>query len=213
MMMEAAEVINIGRALAAANIPFWLDGGWGVDALTGRQTRAHNDLDLIVPSDRVLAVSLALAPLGYDLETNESPTRIVLTRAAAHQIDIHLLVLDDRGGGVQPLPDGSVWCCPPEWLSEFGVIAGQEVPCLSAEGQRSAHTGYALDDKDRHDLSLLQQHVGRRRDGDGDAEIAACDRGREVRGTSFIFARALGIRGHVQEAEERRGPTASGRYA
>jgi hypothetical protein len=26
----------------------WLDGGWGVDALVGEQTREHEDLNLIV---------------------------------------------------------------------------------------------------------------------------------------------------------------------
>lgn len=27
-------------------VPFWVDGGWGVDALLGEQTRSHRDLDL-----------------------------------------------------------------------------------------------------------------------------------------------------------------------
>lgn len=27
-------------------IRYWLDGGWGVDALVGRQTREHRDVDI-----------------------------------------------------------------------------------------------------------------------------------------------------------------------
>ena len=33
---------------AGAGIGVYLDGGWGVDALVGRETRAHNDIDLFV---------------------------------------------------------------------------------------------------------------------------------------------------------------------
>ena len=33
---------------ADAGIGVYLDGGWGVDALVGRETRAHNDIDLFV---------------------------------------------------------------------------------------------------------------------------------------------------------------------
>ncbi len=33
---------------AGAGIGVYLDGGWGIDALVGRETRAHNDIDLFV---------------------------------------------------------------------------------------------------------------------------------------------------------------------
>ena len=28
------------------DITYWLDGGWGVDVLIGRQTREHRDVDI-----------------------------------------------------------------------------------------------------------------------------------------------------------------------
>jgi hypothetical protein len=40
------EVVDVLERLDRAGVPVWLDGGWGVDALVGRQTRAHRDLDL-----------------------------------------------------------------------------------------------------------------------------------------------------------------------
>jgi lincosamide nucleotidyltransferase A/C/D/E len=36
------------RLLASAHCPVWIDGGWGVDALLGRQTRLNADLDLAI---------------------------------------------------------------------------------------------------------------------------------------------------------------------
>jgi hypothetical protein len=40
------EVVDVLERLDRAGVPVWLDGGWGVDALVGRQTRPHRDLDL-----------------------------------------------------------------------------------------------------------------------------------------------------------------------
>jgi lincosamide nucleotidyltransferase A/C/D/E len=48
MTMTAADVVEILGWLRAASADVWLDGGWGVDALVGEQTREHKDLDLIV---------------------------------------------------------------------------------------------------------------------------------------------------------------------
>jgi lincosamide nucleotidyltransferase A/C/D/E len=44
--MALAEVMRVLRALEAAGVRYWLEGGWGVDALAGRQTRPHRDLDI-----------------------------------------------------------------------------------------------------------------------------------------------------------------------
>jgi lincosamide nucleotidyltransferase A/C/D/E len=41
-----SEVLDVLAALAALGRRFWLEGGWGVDALVGHQTRAHRDLDV-----------------------------------------------------------------------------------------------------------------------------------------------------------------------
>jgi lincosamide nucleotidyltransferase A/C/D/E len=47
-MVNAADVVEIVGWLRAAGVDAWLDGGWGVDALVGEETRDHKDLDLIV---------------------------------------------------------------------------------------------------------------------------------------------------------------------
>jgi hypothetical protein len=64
-MMGPAEVIEVLEVLGAAEIPVWLDGGWGIDALVGEQTRAHDDLDLVVARPDCARAQDALAPLGF----------------------------------------------------------------------------------------------------------------------------------------------------
>lgn len=52
--MQAADVQAVLAALDAAGVPTWLDGGWGIDALVGRQTRPHSDLDLVIALNRLI---------------------------------------------------------------------------------------------------------------------------------------------------------------
>jgi lincosamide nucleotidyltransferase A/C/D/E len=46
MMMPAEEVIALYTLLNEACVDLWVDGGWSVDALLGRQIRTHKDLDI-----------------------------------------------------------------------------------------------------------------------------------------------------------------------
>src|SRR5207247_10666750 len=54
--MSAADVLGVLAALDGRGIPAWLDGGWGIDALLGEQTRPHEDVDLVVPVPDVPAL-------------------------------------------------------------------------------------------------------------------------------------------------------------
>jgi lincosamide nucleotidyltransferase A/C/D/E len=51
--MKPPEVLRILDALTARDLKVWLDGGWGVDALLGTQTRDHEDVDLIVELEAI----------------------------------------------------------------------------------------------------------------------------------------------------------------
>src|SRR5215831_8939705 len=82
-----------------------VDGGWGIDALVGRPTRAHDDLDLVIPADREDAAVDALASLGFAELTDERPARLVVSRADGRSVDLHL-VERTSSGTTQMLPGG-----------------------------------------------------------------------------------------------------------
>ena len=46
--MSGGDVVALLRLLAEHRIDVWVDGGWGVDALLGEQTRPHSDVDIAV---------------------------------------------------------------------------------------------------------------------------------------------------------------------
>ncbi len=75
--MGGAEVIRVLDALEAAGIRAGITGGWGIDALLRRETRAHGDLDLGVAAEAVDRAIEAVRPLGIrrDPRRTAGPSR------------------------------------------------------------------------------------------------------------------------------------------
>jgi lincosamide nucleotidyltransferase A/C/D/E len=71
--MNAPSVLELCRRLTGLGIPIWLDGGWGVDALLGEQTRPHDDLDIVVEEKHLLGLRELLESEGFkDVERDDS---------------------------------------------------------------------------------------------------------------------------------------------
>ena len=165
--MTAADVLEVLDALDGIASRLWLDGGWGVDALVGEQTREHADLDLAVDRRDLSEIERALAPLGYRHDPTVAPglpARLVLRDANGRQVDLHPLHLDEAGDGRQQLSEtGHAWGrYPAEHLRASGRIAGRPVPCISAELQVRFRLGYEWSERDEHDLGLLSDRFGLR---------------------------------------------------
>ncbi len=156
---EAEEVLAVLAALDAAGCPAWIAGGWGVDALVGRQTRPHRDLDVLVEAARLDAALAVLVARGYVVETDWLPVRIELHRTGHGRVDVHPAVFAADGSARQAGLDDT-WFDYPADCFVHGVIGGVRVRCLSRERQLSAHEGYEPRDVDHHDLALLAQPDG-----------------------------------------------------
>lgn len=152
--MQLSEVLAVLDALDDAGIRHTLVGGWGVDALVGRQTRDHRDLDIAVDAAQLDASLQVLADLGYHPETDWLPIRIEVAAEGDRWVDVHPVVVGEDGDGVQAGPDGTTYPYPRSELT-LGSLDGRLVPCVSAALQRQAHTGYDLRPQDRHDLAVL----------------------------------------------------------
>jgi len=147
-VFDAPLVLAVVDAVPGAVI----DGGWGVDALVGRQTRAHEDLDLVIRSDTVDAAVEALAPLDFTVTADERPTRLVVSRPDGCGVDLHL-VEQTTSGTTQRLPGGQQFTYFLDGTP--GTIEGREVRCLSPEMQLLTHAGYEPDDDDRADIGYV----------------------------------------------------------
>ncbi len=154
-MMRAHDVDEILGTLERAGVKVWLDGGWGVDALLGEQTREHDDLDVVLALDAVTAARNALATLGFIAREDELPTRLVLADARDRRLDLHPVTFDSAGGGIQRLQDGSSFRYPPTGFYGTGLVGAWPARCLSPETQLLCHTGYEPDEDDVCDVLAL----------------------------------------------------------
>ena len=152
--MPLPEVLAVLDALSAAGCRHWLEGGWGVDALIGRQTRPHRDVDVDIDAQCEDAALAALARLGYAVETDWRPNRVELVAPGRGRVDLHPLLLADDGSARQAALGGGFHDFPPSYFT-VGSLDGVAIPCVSPSAQRAFRSGYEPRDVDVHDLAVL----------------------------------------------------------
>jgi lincosamide nucleotidyltransferase A/C/D/E len=159
--MTADGVLEFLNLMEASGIDVWLDGGWGVDALLGEQTRQHGDLDIILRVEDLPRLVTVTRTAGYAPRPGGTETNFVLKAPAGQEVDVHAIAFDGRGFGVFALPDGRKWPFPPSAFLGRGRIQGKAVRCLSAEAQVQCHAqGYTPDETDLQDMKHLQDRLG-----------------------------------------------------
>jgi lincosamide nucleotidyltransferase A/C/D/E len=153
---SATDVIEFLRLLDENHIKVHIDGGWGVDALIGEQTRPHSDLDIAIEHKNVAIVRALLEARGYQ-DVPRDDTRdcnFVLGDDQGHQVDIHTYTFDAEGRLIFGVP------YPFDSLTGAGVLCGHPVNCISPEWMVKFHTGYKLDENDYRDVKALCQRFG-----------------------------------------------------
>ncbi|HXH87686.1 MAG TPA: hypothetical protein VNI55_03675 [Gaiellaceae bacterium] len=158
--MDSQTLLAVIGLVEADGIDVWLDGGWGVDALLGRQTREHDDLDLVAELDYASRIIELLSDLGYSVVAGGPPKSFVVVDRDGRQVDVHPVTFDAEGGGLYQMDDGNEWVYPSEGFEGRGSVDGRPVRCLSPEVQVLVHAGYELTQKDYRELYLLRERFG-----------------------------------------------------
>ena len=153
--MDAEQVVRCVQGLTDAGVRVWVGGGWGVDALVGRQTRDHHDLDLALDADRFDEVLAGLLAEGFGVATDWRPVRLELAHLDGRRVDLHPLTIAADGTARQPGLDGATFEYPADAFA-VGRVADHPVLCLSLAQQERFHSGYDPRPQDLHDLALLR---------------------------------------------------------
>ncbi|MDC0712934.1 hypothetical protein POL68_31015 [Stigmatella sp. ncwal1] len=154
--MTSHDVLEIVLGLSAHGVRVWIDGGWCVDALLGRQTRAHSDLDVAVARRDVDTLRGQLDAMGFVAVEREgnSDWCFVLRDERHRQIDVHVFEYDAEGRNIYGIayPFGS--------LTGQGVLDGQTVDCVNASSIFVFKTAYPPTEKDLRDVHALAARFG-----------------------------------------------------
>lgn len=153
--MPESRVLALMDALASAGVRSWVAGGWGIDALIGRQTRRHYDLDLVISdtSEDIERMGQVLASAGFRPGVMELNPGLAMPLRHGWQ--------DDNGYTVEVMPVAfgqPPFACAGESFTR-GVIGGRTVPCLSAGLQFALHEGYDARTVDAADIVALRAHL------------------------------------------------------
>ena len=142
-------------------IKVWIDGGWGVDALLGKCTRTHQDLDIMISWEDSAILTKALFARGFvDIHTDDRKDRNFVMGHQLHgMIDFHVIERTPKGGAIYG-PGEIDWVITESELNAVGFIGGRKVRCLSVDYQVRSHTGYTLTDTDFADLRALHKRYG-----------------------------------------------------
>jgi len=154
--MTADAVIEIVKLLEQNNITVIIDGGWGVDALLGRQTRPHEDLDVAVLHQDVPKIRALLEARGFQdvLRDDTWECNFVLGDDHGHLFDIHSCTFDASDNNIFGV------AYPFDSWKGTGSIQGYPVQCITPEWMVKFHTGYEVDENDYQDVKLLCKRFG-----------------------------------------------------
>ncbi len=109
--------VEVTELLRSAACPWWIAGGWAIDLHVGRQTRAHEDLDVLILRDDQSVMQQAL--YGWDLHAADPPGSL----------------RGWRPGEVLSAQEHDIWCrrtpaspwsgdVPPRGVTAGGVVLG-----------------------------------------------------------------------------------------
>ena len=166
-----AELVLIMDAFEADGIPYWLAGGWGIDALLGRRTRRHRDVDIVIgdfevyePKARRVLMRLGFAHVNMDMGGVWMPSRSNFGDEAGHRVELlgvdweHLraVMAMDPAHGHEPPSSADELAAQ---VFTIGAVDGRNVPCLTGPAQELFHTGFPLEPAAQADIDLLRASV------------------------------------------------------
>lgn len=154
--MSDSDVVELVQLLENNDIEVFVDGGWGIDALLGEQTRKHGDLDIALPHKYVPKLRELLEARGYkDVPRNDTrDCNFVLGDDKGHEVDVHSYTFDEDGNNIFGV------AYEPRHLTGIGSINGYSVKCIPADVMVEFHSGYELDENDYHDVKALCDRFG-----------------------------------------------------
>jgi lincosamide nucleotidyltransferase A/C/D/E len=167
--MGTSDVVEVLSRLQDAGVRAWLVGGWATDALLGRETRGHGDLDLVVDAATAAAARVTLQTAGFHVAHELHIGRflrdqVVMIDGLRRPVALHPIDVDEWSAASGPrsirqqareLGIGEI-----DDVFAMGRLGGHDVPSTSPASQLVLRCGYEQRDVDRRDVEALCRQFG-----------------------------------------------------
>jgi lincosamide nucleotidyltransferase A/C/D/E len=154
--MPSDYVLSLYDSLKKDGITIWIDGGWCIDALLGKKTREHSDLDIAVDRKDNTKLRKLLEDNDYieERRNDSAEWMYVMKNTEGDQVDVHVFEYDEDGKNIYGVeyPFGS--------LGGTGTIGGKEVNCIDPKWMFKFKTAYEPKEKDLRDVRALSHKFG-----------------------------------------------------
>ena len=149
-MMTGHDLLRVLDTLHLAGVSPVIEGGWGIDALLGQQTRPHHDLDLLV-LDTDLEVSLeALSVIAFDdIRAASSTGALTVANRDGRSVDLRCYDTDYLISKTIRFDS--------DRFNGRGFVVGRPVRCIDADGQVMSRVGYEPASHDLGDMWKLAE--------------------------------------------------------
>lgn len=149
--MELQDVTEIVGGLSDAGVMVWVDGGWCVDALVGRELREHGDLDIAVRRADETRLRGWLTAHGFERRSgpDESAWNYILRDAGGREVDVHIFEFGGDGNHIYGIE------YPADSLTGQATLGGLLIHCIAPEWMFRFKTAYDPARKDLIDIQAL----------------------------------------------------------
>jgi hypothetical protein len=154
---------RVADVLPGAGVPFWLFGGWGLDARIGRVTRAHGDVEFWVPRAEDARSKTILVDAGATALATQPPEEAC--EFVWDDVRFSTAYFDRRADGTFALQGRwSDWAFPADSFgADAGLLDGVPVPAMSVAGMLAMkeqfptlRNGRPWRNKDVEDIAVLR---------------------------------------------------------
>lgn len=101
---RTAALASAADALDSAGLEHWFFGGWAVDLWAGRETRAHEDIDVLVRRTDEALVDAALTAAGWTHTPHDDDLVGTDYERDGDDLQLTFVETDDEGCVVVPVP-------------------------------------------------------------------------------------------------------------
>lgn len=154
--MTTEDVTSLYVKFNEHGIDVWIDGGWGVDALMGKQTRPHGDLDIVIQEKDINQIKELLESQGYKVLQRDDLTYNYFHMADnnGHEVDVTAIHFNEKGDGIWG-PEENNEFNPADSFKGMGEINSLEIKCISLDFAIKFRLGHEIWSHDAEDVRSL----------------------------------------------------------